>query len=89
MVRVYETEEDIKGDGSSCSAIREDLKYCINTTDCVRKDRRTPRDCLRSRDPSVPEECYKLRTLLFECKRSLIDFRNRFRGRKGYSGIEY
>lgn len=37
MVRVYETEEDIKGDGSSCSAIREDLKYCINTTDCVRK----------------------------------------------------
>ncbi len=37
MVRVYETEEDIRGDGSSCSAIREDLKYCINATDCVRK----------------------------------------------------
>ncbi|CAG2165263.1 unnamed protein product [Oppiella nova] len=88
MVRVFDTEEDIKSDGRSCSAIREDLKYCINATDCVRKDRKTPRECLRERHPSVPEECHQLRNLLYECKRSLVDFRTRFRGRKGYSGID-
>ncbi|CAG2103523.1 unnamed protein product [Medioppia subpectinata] len=101
MVRVFETEEDGKSDGKSCSVIREDLKHCILSTDCVRivesedsarmssRKRSTPRECLRERDPSVPEECFQLTHLLFECKRSLIDFRTRFRGRKGYSGIEY
>ncbi|CAG2123131.1 unnamed protein product [Medioppia subpectinata] len=72
MVRVFETEEDGKSDGKSCSVIREDLKHCILSTDCVRINRKTPRECLRERDPSVPEECFQLTHLLFECKRSLV-----------------
>jgi len=88
MVRTFETEEDTKGDGRSCSVIREDLKYCIYATDCVKIERKTPRECLSTHHPSVPEECHQLRNLLYECKRSLMDFRSRFRGRKGYSGID-
>ncbi|XP_054163946.1 cytochrome c oxidase assembly factor 5-like [Oppia nitens] len=88
MVRTYDTEEDVKGDGRSCSAIREDLKYCINVTDCVRKERKTPRQCFLEHHPSIPDECHQLKQLLFDCKRSLVDFRTRFRGRKGYSGID-
>lgn len=36
-MRVYQTEEDFKGDGRPCSAIREDLKYCVLHSDCVLK----------------------------------------------------
>lgn len=67
-----------------CANIREDLKACLLATDCVRLHRKTPRECLLSKDPSVPDECLALRTTFFECKRSLMDNRQRFRGRKGY-----
>ena len=30
------------------------------------------RECLVSQHPSVPEECFRLRTSFFECKRSLV-----------------
>ncbi|XP_015584803.1 cytochrome c oxidase assembly factor 5 isoform X2 [Cephus cinctus] len=46
--------------------------------------KRTPRECLRITDGSVPEECQALRVSFFECKRSLLDGRRRFRGPKGY-----
>lgn len=82
--RVFETPEDLKGDGTSCSIIRDELKFCIRNTDCVKVDRKTPRECLRSHDPSVPERCHRLAYLFFECKRSVLDTRVRFRGRKGY-----
>ncbi|XP_026672066.1 cytochrome c oxidase assembly factor 5 isoform X2 [Ceratina calcarata] len=49
-------------------------------TDCCRIQRRTPRECLKSKDPSVPEECYALYVSFFECKHSIIDGRRRFRG---------
>ena len=32
----------------------------------------------------VPDECQALRVAFFECKRSILDMRTRFRGRKGY-----
>ncbi|CAF0961805.1 unnamed protein product [Rotaria sordida] len=31
----------------------------------------------------VPDECRRLSYTFFECKRSMIDMRSRFRGRKG------
>jgi cytochrome c oxidase assembly factor 5 len=32
----------------------------------------------------VPDKCFVLANTFFECKRSLIDMRRRFRGAKGY-----
>ncbi|XP_054711657.1 cytochrome c oxidase assembly factor 5-like [Uloborus diversus] len=67
-----------------CTGVKQDLINCLLASDCVRIEKQTPKQCLVSRHPSVSEECYSLRTLYFECKRSLLDARQRFRGHKGY-----
>lgn len=67
----------------ACDRLRGELLQCLIYSDCVQRDRRTPKDCLQKRgDPSVPDECHQLRTAFFNCKRSLIDMRTRFRGIK-------
>lgn len=71
-------------DQSPCAGVRADLKTCLLKSDCVKKGEKTPRECLRVDDGSVPTECQALRNLFFECKRSMLDQRVRFRGRKGY-----
>uniref|UniRef100_A0A2A4J4K3 Cytochrome c oxidase assembly factor 5 n=1 Tax=Heliothis virescens TaxID=7102 RepID=A0A2A4J4K3_HELVI len=69
-------------DKSPCAGIRADLKLCLLASDCCKKDKKTPRECLR--DGAIPDECAQLRQSFFECKRSLLDNRRRFRGHKGY-----
>lgn len=84
MPRVYPedaTDEAIKKKGP-CSGLRDDLKICVMNADCVKVDKRKVRDCFDTDE--MPIECKQLRTLLFECKRSLLDNRLRFRGRKDY-----
>ncbi|KAK7869358.1 hypothetical protein R5R35_012902 [Gryllus longicercus] len=71
-------------DQSACAGVRADLKMCLLESDCVKVHKKTPRQCFQEQDSSVPNECYVLRNLFFECKRSLLDNRQRFRGRKGY-----
>ncbi|XP_023954566.1 cytochrome c oxidase assembly factor 5 [Bicyclus anynana] len=78
----YAPDELGLADSSSCAAIRADLKMCLLNSDCCKKDKKTPRDCLKS--GNCPTECVQLRTTFFECKRSLLDARRRFRGHKGY-----
>ncbi|ELU08116.1 hypothetical protein CAPTEDRAFT_218889 [Capitella teleta] len=71
--------------GRACQGLREDLRECLMQSDCVIKDGKSPKDCLlMGRHPSVPDRCHALRQSFFDCKRSLIDMRTRFRGRKGY-----
>jgi hypothetical protein len=65
-----------------CSGLRVDLKRCLLLTDCCTLRKKTPLQCLSDND--VPQECQALRIAFFECKRSLLDMRTRFRGRKGY-----
>ncbi|XP_037953759.1 cytochrome c oxidase assembly factor 5 [Teleopsis dalmanni] len=77
----YEGEEKL-ADTSTCAGVRADLKMCLLESDCCRKDKKTPRECLQSHN--VPIECQVLRNTFFECKRSLLDNRTRFRGHKGY-----
>ncbi|XP_075165804.1 cytochrome c oxidase assembly factor 5 [Haematobia irritans] len=77
----YEENEKL-ADTSACAGVRADLKMCLLESDCCKKDKRTPRECLQSN--LVPEECQVLRNTFFECKRSLLDNRMRFRGHKGY-----
>jgi len=80
----------------SCDGLREDLKTCLVNSDCVQKHGKTPRECLLlsnvagSPDAAlVPSECQVLRQTFFECKRSILDMRTRFRGRKGYWSFRF
>ncbi|XP_074651130.1 cytochrome c oxidase assembly factor 5-like [Tubulanus polymorphus] len=82
----YFDEDDTQKSKFACSGLREDLLECLLKSNCVRKDKKTPLACLKlSQDAvSYPSECHKLRVAFFECKRSLLDMRQRFRGPKGY-----
>ncbi|XP_065170983.1 cytochrome c oxidase assembly factor 5 [Atheta coriaria] len=71
-------------DKTACSGVRADLKLCLLRSDCCTLLRKTPRECLNTFDGTVPMECQVLRNTFFECKRSLLDNRTRFRGHKGY-----
>ncbi|XP_003707423.1 cytochrome c oxidase assembly factor 5 [Megachile rotundata] len=79
----YAEGETLK-DKSRCAHLRADLKMCMLETDCCKIQRRTPKECLQSNDPSIPPECWALRQTFFECKHSIIDGRRRFRGPRGY-----
>ena len=84
MPRVFSDEQTpiAEQKKTPCSELRNDFKLCMLNTDCIKVQRRTVKDCLDAND--VPIECLQLKTLLFECKRSLLDNRLRFRGRKDY-----
>lgn len=80
----YAEENEKLADKSACAGLRADLKMCLLESECCQKYRKTPRECLKATDGSVPAECQALRYSFFECKRSLLDARQRFRGRRGY-----
>ncbi|XP_046670659.1 cytochrome c oxidase assembly factor 5 [Homalodisca vitripennis] len=82
MMRYEDTAE--LEDKTSCSGLRADLKMCLLESDCCRVKKKTPRECLQTKDPDIPDNCLALKNLFFECKRSLLDNRTRFRGRRGY-----
>lgn len=71
-----------KKGGPACANLREDFKLCMLNTDCVSVQKKKVKECFDT--DQVPVECKQLRTLLFECKRSLLDNRLRFRGRREY-----
>ncbi|KYM97483.1 Uncharacterized protein C2orf64 like protein [Cyphomyrmex costatus] len=96
----YEEEGETLKDKSRCANIRADLKMCLLQSDCCKINliflcmssfttiihlyKRTPKDCLRSYDGTVPDECFALHRTFFDCKHSIIDGKRRFRGPKGY-----
>ncbi|GAB1606188.1 cytochrome c oxidase assembly factor 5-like [Argonauta hians] len=86
MPRYYEAEEESSGIWRpACSGLRIELQECLAESDCVKKDGHSIKECVMlGKDPSIPNECNVLRNAFFECKRSLLDMRTRFRGRKGY-----
>jgi len=65
-----------------CDTLKEELRLCLLRSDCVRRERRTPLECMKSTDDSVPEECTILRQAYFQCRHELMSTRNRFRGKK-------
>merc|ERR1712037_715967 len=67
-----------------CHRLRVNLKICLLQTDCCRIEKKTPKECLLE-NKDIPEECQALRLAFFECERSVLDMRTRFRGRKGDS----
>ncbi|KAG5320542.1 COA5 factor, partial [Acromyrmex heyeri] len=80
----FEEEGETLKDKSRCANVRADLKMCLLQSDCCKIYKRTPKECLRSQDSTVPDECFALQRTFFECKHSIIDGRRRFRGPRGY-----
>nr|XP_061820940.1 cytochrome c oxidase assembly factor 5-like [Nerophis lumbriciformis] len=75
MPKYYEDKEE---DNTACAGVKEDFKACLLQHDCVIKEGLMPSECLKE------GHCKALQTSFFECKRSMLDVRSRFRGRKGY-----
>ncbi|KAG9288299.1 hypothetical protein G9A89_021330 [Geosiphon pyriformis] len=67
---------------SSCKEIRQALVECLLESECVRLNRITPKECLQPENAHLISECQAIRRSLFECKRSQLDMRTRFRGNK-------
>uniref|UniRef100_A0AC34GRL0 Cytochrome c oxidase assembly factor 5 n=1 Tax=Panagrolaimus sp. ES5 TaxID=591445 RepID=A0AC34GRL0_9BILA len=69
--------------GIACDRLRMELKRCIKESACVQLDRRPAAECIKAHDGRVPDRCFILLTSFSDCKRSMVDMRSRFRGRKG------
>uniref|UniRef100_A0A1I8ABB6 Cytochrome c oxidase assembly factor 5 n=1 Tax=Steinernema glaseri TaxID=37863 RepID=A0A1I8ABB6_9BILA len=69
--------------GVSCDRLRQELKKCLKESDCVQVHCRSAKDCVNAHDGTVPDRCFTLLSNFSDCKRSLVDMRSRFRGRKG------
>eukprot|EP00112_Aurelia_sp_Birch-Aquarium-sp1_P009825 Seg2131.4 transcript_id=Seg2131.4/GoldUCD/mRNA.D3Y31 product="hypothetical protein" protein_id=Seg2131.4/GoldUCD/D3Y31 len=67
----------------SCDGLRQEFIDCITKSDCFLKDGKKVKECLHP-DTNVDSDCRRIQTVFFECKRSMVDMRTRFRGRKGY-----
>ncbi|XP_037685786.1 cytochrome c oxidase assembly factor 5-like [Choloepus didactylus] len=61
-----------------CAGMKEDLGARLLRLDCVLQEGKSPLQCLKEGN------CKALKYSFFECKRSMLDTRSRFRGRKGY-----
>ncbi|XP_045152091.1 cytochrome c oxidase assembly factor 5-like [Echinops telfairi] len=59
-------------------AAHKDLAPCLLQSDCELQEGKTPRQCLKQGN------CRALQYSFLECKRSMLDTRSRFRGKKGY-----
>ncbi|XP_063991315.1 cytochrome c oxidase assembly factor 5 [Diachasmimorpha longicaudata] len=81
---VFSKKNERLKDQTRCAGVRADLKVCLLESDCCKIQRKTPKECIKATDGSVPEDCQALRFVLYECKRSLVDGRKRFRGPVGY-----
>uniref|UniRef100_A0A914YMD2 Cytochrome c oxidase assembly factor 5 n=1 Tax=Panagrolaimus superbus TaxID=310955 RepID=A0A914YMD2_9BILA len=69
--------------GRACDRLRIELKRCIKESECIQIDRRPAAECIKASDGSVPNRCFILLSGFADCKRSMVDMRSRFRGRKG------
>uniref|UniRef100_A0A8C4RG34 Cytochrome c oxidase assembly factor 5 n=1 Tax=Erpetoichthys calabaricus TaxID=27687 RepID=A0A8C4RG34_ERPCA len=63
---------------AACAGVKEDLKACLLQHDCILREGKSVAECLKE------GHCKALQVSFFECKRSILDNRARFRGRKGY-----
>ena len=70
----------------ACWKIRYELKKCMYESDCIKVDKRSVRECFEDAAANVPYRCRQLQYTYFECRRSILDMRTRFRGRKGDIG---
>ncbi|PGH36601.1 hypothetical protein GX50_00460 [[Emmonsia] crescens] len=66
---------------SSCKDIRLALAQCLQQSDCIMVQGKTPQECLQPPHlDNLPVKCQQLRKGLSDCKRGMVDMRKRFRG---------
>lgn len=70
----------------ACWRIRYELKQCFLESDCIKVEKRPVKDCVQDQTANVPEACRNLQFSYQQCRRSMLDMRSRFRGRKGDAG---
>uniref|UniRef100_A0A8R1DNH6 Cytochrome c oxidase assembly factor 5 n=1 Tax=Caenorhabditis japonica TaxID=281687 RepID=A0A8R1DNH6_CAEJA len=85
QVQQFEDDEmnEMQKTGISCDRLRMALKKCIKNSHCVQIDARSAKECIDAHDGTVPDKCFAILQNFTDCKRSLVDMRSRFRGRKG------
>merc|ERR1712168_446246 len=86
---IYHTMSDENEEGAdetkkACSGLREELLTCLQKSDCFQKEGKTIKECMNSNESGVDMDCRQIQYSFFECRRSTLDMRTRFRGRKGY-----
>ncbi|XP_064405095.1 cytochrome c oxidase assembly factor 5-like [Halichondria panicea] len=79
MMSSEESAAHSKKIGRACEGSKQELLKCLKESDCVKRGM-SPKECLGTN----ATDCGHLQVAFFECKRSLLDNRVRFRGRKGY-----
>ncbi|KAI8873216.1 hypothetical protein GQ42DRAFT_118259 [Ramicandelaber brevisporus] len=66
----------------TCDKLRDELADCVLASPCVLEAGHTTGKCITDRElrETLPEKCQLLVRSFYECKRSLLDMRRRFRG---------
>jgi len=81
---VEEEEKKFHEKHPPCYGLRKEFVECITQSDCFLKEGKNIKECMKPGATGVSPECRSVQHNFFECKRSLLDMRTRFRGRKGY-----
>ncbi|KAL4230042.1 Dephospho-CoA kinase (Dephosphocoenzyme A kinase) (COAE) [Mactra antiquata] len=76
----------MKESQAACRQPIKDLLNCLLESECYKVENKTPRECLQRGD-QMPEECKQLNLNVYQCKRSQLDTRTRFRGKRDEAPI--
>eukprot|EP00047_Mylnosiga_fluctuans_P005825 m.242967 g.242967 ORF g.242967 m.242967 type:complete len:81 (+) comp14136_c0_seq1:3-245(+) len=74
---------------TDCQTLREQLEFCLSHSECMVIHKKSANECLKKDTPGVSESCRAYAQSLFECKRGMMDNRNRFRGNKYFETKKY
>ncbi|XP_065667399.1 cytochrome c oxidase assembly factor 5 isoform X2 [Hydra vulgaris] len=77
-----EISEETTTPAQACNALRKELVNCLHKSDCMKKDGKTMGECMKKEADGVNTECRVTIYSFYECRRSMLDMRTRFRGRK-------
>ena len=67
---------------TSCKGLREEILECLKQSECFQSGK-SIKECMKADQEGVSAECRALQASYFECRRGLLDMRNRFRGNQG------
>ncbi|ESO87256.1 hypothetical protein LOTGIDRAFT_229366 [Lottia gigantea] len=69
----------------ACYKLMVNLRECLKESDCCQVERKTPRQCLDNiNSDNIPNYCRELNRYFQICRRSQIDTRQRFRGKRNF-----
>lgn len=69
---------------TSCNGLRQLFEECLAKSDCMAVEGKSGNECAKWSETGVDQKCRGIQKSLFDCKRGMLDQRNRFRGNKGF-----